>query len=219
MPHLVTNDEQIARILRGDAIERHKQQLIDYIQREMEHVVFTENDAIDPSNAERQMGRPLTSQEMERRLRPVLPSNIAFIDHPYNPDIRAVVRSKNINEYETICPYHRGVQPEHSIMQVKEIEIPDVDVLARRKSISGRDMPKSEYVPGVGFVFDPTVTRPGYVRVKQLGHEVRRGWRSVLIKLIMQGLLTITDAERLFGTDNNAAWQQHVKGVNNDIPW
>jgi hypothetical protein len=121
---------------------------------------------------------------------------------------------------ETLVPYERGWTPEHSIMMLVEKEIADVDVLSRRKSISRADLPKSEYIRGEGFVFDPTVTRPGFRKIKQVGREVTRGWRTVLIRLLVQGVITLTDVERVFGSDNTPNWAMHTgKHNHNYLPW
>ena len=217
--HIRSTDKQFAILNQGDNTEKHKQQLIDYTKEEMSHLVFLEDKLIDPTNNEKQLGTPLTSQELEKKLSTILPSNITFIDHPWNPTKKAIVRVNAFNSLETICPYERGFMPEHSVMQLVEKEVADVDVLARRKSISRKDMPKSEFVPGQGFVFDPTVTRPGFKRIKQVGREVKRGWRTVLLKLIHEGLVTITEVEKVFTPDVTASWQQHTGRRNNNLPW
>ncbi len=217
--HIRSTDKQFATLKAGDATEKHKQELLEYIKQEESHVVFVEDRLIDPTNEVKQLGRAMTSQEFEQRLRKILPSNCVFIDNPFNPTKRAIIRLTSINESETLVPYEKGWTPEHSVMQLVEKEIPDPEVLARRKSISRKDMPKSEYIQGEGFRFDDTVTRPGFKRIKQIGREIKRGWRTVLIKLCMSNVITVTDAERIFAPDNSPGWHQNLKGQTAHVPW
>lgn len=218
--HLITNDIQKGKIAQGRALDRKQQELIEHVQQEMSHTVFLDDKLIDPTNSIKQLGKPFTSQEFEKRLSTILPSNCTFIDNPYNPTKRAVIRTLPEGKTETLVPYERGWTPEHSVMQLVEKEIADVDVLSRRKAISRADLPKSEYVRGEGFVFDDTVTRPGFRKIKQVGREITRGWRTVLLKLVIQNIITLTDVERVFGTDYSPNWASHMHGRNEfTLPW
>src|SRR5580704_12771335 len=187
MPHLITNDFQKAKLARGLAIEKQTQTVLDHIKQEQSHIVYLE-EGIDPTDSIKQLGKPLTNVEFETRLLPLLPSSFVCIDNPFVLDKRAIVRLRNRNEintgaYETICPYEKGILPEHSVMMLVTKEVPNPDIMSRKAKLSGRDLPKYEYKPGEGFVWDDTVVRPGYIRVKQVGRELKRGWRTVLLKL------------------------------------
>ena len=43
MPHIVSTDKQFQTIRAGNAVERHKQQLIDYIREEASHITFLDD--------------------------------------------------------------------------------------------------------------------------------------------------------------------------------
>lgn len=224
MPHLVTNNLQRARILAGDHVEKQKQDILDYIEQEKSHVIYIEDKLVNPTDSTKQLGHILLSSIFEKKLATVLPSSITFIENPYRPGFSAVVRicpkyDTNFGQYETLSPYERGVMPEHSILQLVEEEIPDPQIVARRKSLERKDIPKHEYVPGEGFKFEGDV-RPGFIKVKKLGHEIKRGWRTVLIKLILAKVLSVYDAERLFGQDTTTNWAYHTgRKAHIDVPW
>lgn len=206
MPHILSTEKQFATIYHGDRVEDQKDKLLKYIKDEESHMVFVENDLIDPCNETKQFGNPMTSTEMETRLKKCLPLNITFIDNPFNPTKKAIVRVKNLIETETICAYERGIQPEHSVMMLVTKEVPDADVINRRKSISRKDLGRFEFDSKRGYVFDETETRPGFKKIKQIGRELKRGWRTVLLRLLGENLITLADVEKYFNSDNTAEW-------------
>ena len=216
--HLRTTTKQFATIAQGDRVEKQKNDLLQYIKQEESHIVFVEDSLVDPTNDEKQLGKPISSVTFENILRTVLPLNIAFIDNPWIPDKKAIVRVKG-TEFETICPYERGLMPEHSVMQLVTKEIPDSEVLGRRKAMNRKDLGKYEYVPGQGFVFDDTTVRPGFKRIKQVGRELKRGWRTVLLRLIQEGLISLYDVERLFGSKDHPSWAQNTGRREAVLPW
>lgn len=216
--HLITNDIQIAKIKKGNAAEQERQKLLDYIQSEMAHVTLIEDDILNPTDSLKQLGRYYTSADFEKRILSLLPSNCAVIDNPYRPGFRAIIRPTH-DGFETLCPYEGGILPEHSVMQCKTVEVPDPDFISRKKTLDRKDLPKYEWSNEHGFIFDDTVCRPGFKREKQLGRELQRGWRTVLIRLIKKGLLTVDQAERTFGTSNTATWSQNARGKFEGLPY
>ena len=215
--HLRTNSEQIAKIAKGDRIEKQKQDLLRYIKQEESHMVFLDDsNPLNPTNDLKQLGQPFTSLDFERRLKTILPSSCIFINNPWRSGFRAVVRVTPTGQ-ETVVPYESGFLPEHSVMQLVEKEVPDTEVVARNRSISRADLPKSEW-NGKEFTFDEGI-RPGYKKIKQLGRELKRGWRTVLIKCLLAKVVTLSDVERVFGTDDSPTWAQNFKYKDNIVPW
>lgn len=218
------NDIEKVRSIAGSHVEKQQQEILDYIAQERSHLVYIDNDLVNPTNSVKQLGRTMSSTELENRLRTILPSSVTFIDNPYLQDKKAVVRilnryDINFGTYETICPYERGIMPEHSVLQLNEVEVPDAQIIARKKMLDRKDLGKYEYVSGEGFRFNNPVT-PGFVKTKQLGREIKRGWRTVLIKLIMAKIITVDEAERLFGQDATTSWAYHTGRKNSiDVPW
>lgn len=223
--HIIADDRQRSLIAHGNRVDKQTQDVVDRIKEESAHAVYVDNELIDPTNDLKQLGQVLSSDMLEKRLRTVLPLSIAFIDNPFMKDKKAIVRvlnktDLNFGNYETLCAYERGIMPEHSILQRIEEEVPDIDVISRRKSISGRDLPKYEYVRGEGYRFEEGAVRPGFKKIKKIGRELKRGWRTVIIKLLIAKVLTVPDAERLFGSDTTTSWAYHTGRKNYiDVPW
>ena len=223
MTHVVS-DAQKAILRAGGRAEVERQKILDYIKEEQSHHIYIGNSLVNPTDSLKQLGRPLHSDMIERMLATVLPSSVAFIENKYKPGFRAAVRvlrntDDNHGAFETIVPYEGGIMPEHSTFQLVEEEIPDPDVISRKKSISRKDLGKFEYKKGEGFEFEEG-GRAGFVKNQKLGHTIKRGWRTVLMRLVVSGFLSVTDAERLFGSSNNPTWQQYTGKVNESlVPW
>lgn len=164
-------------------------------------VAVEDSDMVNPANYEQQLGRPMSSDELERRLAKLLPPNIRFIPNPWIHDKRAVVRLLPAGGFETICPYDAGFMPEHEVRKADVTWIRD----RFQTHLERKDLPKHEVVPGVGTVWESN-DRPGWKKVVKLGHTLRRGWRTVLVRLVQSGLLTPTTAERAFGVDDRVQW-------------
>ena len=221
--HLKTSEKQFQVVEQGDRVEAQKQKLLDYIAQEQSHVVLIDDKLVDPTNSTKQLGNYMESSLFEKKLVTILPPSCFFLDNPWKSGFRAVVRRASIStwyvDYETLCPYERGILPEHSVMQLVEKEIPDPDVISRRKSISRKDLGRFEFKKGEGYVFDERDVRPGYKKIKQLGREVKRGWRTILLKLVIANVITLTDAERVFGAPDDMRWAAQVGKQKLLLPW
>lgn len=219
MPHLVTTDKQKVTISRGNQVEKQKNDVLKYISNEMSHVVYLDDAKLNPTIEDKQLGHVLSSTEMEARLRKILPSSCVFIDNPWRFGFRAVVRLTREGQ-ETLVPYEKGPMPEHSVMSCNWKEVPDPDYISRKRALGRDSLTKHEWVPGEGFVFDENEPRPGFLKVRQIGRELKRGWRTVLIKLIQSNVLTLGDAERYFGSDDFPTWQYHTgKTAEQTVIW
>jgi hypothetical protein len=221
--HLKTSEKQFQVVEQGDRVEAQKQKLLDYIAQEQSHVVLIDNKLVDPTNSTKQLGNYMESSLFEKKLVTILPPSCFFLDNPWKAGFRAVVRRASIStwyvDYETLCPYERGILPEHSVMQLVEKEIPDPDVISRRKSISRKDLGRFEFKKGEGYIFDERDVKPGYKRIKQLGREVKRGWRTILLKLVIANVITLTDAERVFGAPDDIRWAAQAGKQKLLLPW
>jgi|SRR5579871_6105868 len=222
--HILANDKQFKVIRQGDQVEKQKEAILKELEYEKSHMVYVEDRLVNPTDSIKQLGNYMDSAMFEKKLASILPYNIAFIDNPFRQGFRAIIRPASPQlfyvGYETLCPYERGIIPEHSIMQLVEKEIPDPDVISRKKTVSRKDLGKFDYKPGQGFVFDDSTVRPGFIKVKTIGHEIKRGWRTILLKLILAQVITLTDAERVFGSKDHPSWAGHTgKLPTATLPW
>ena len=201
-------------------VKNHQAKVEEMMMQEMKNCVITENDQLNPTSWEQQVGKSLTHQQLEDKLRRVLPLNIKAVDvipldKPLSPTHRKFVRELPDGTQENIVVYERGLMPEHSVFNIKTEIVRDPTV----KHVDRKDLPKWEIVPGQGVVFDETVVKPGWKKVVRQWSEQKRGWRTVLIRLIQHRLLSLYDAERLFGSDERATWAANTGKQNIELPY
>ena len=212
--HAVFDSQTIEKQKRKAAQEKHQADVRKWVLDQVAHAVYLEDNNLSPANADRQIGQPMFANDLEVRLKKLNP-NLYFESNPFNKSKKACYLLQPGAGKVFVCAYENGVMPEHSIMKVKEEEVWDVDQV----HLNRKDMPKHEFVPGVGYQFDPTAARPGFKKVKLPWGELTRGWRTVLLKIVISGLATITDVERIFGTDNRPEWAGHTGKKPVTTPW
>ena len=191
--------------------EKQRDETLKYIERETQYCHFLNDPQNNPSIWERQLGSALTSTQLEARLRKLNP-NFIFENHPLKSDKKCLYWNDSRGK-QFICAYENGFMPEHSVFKVKEDE-----VWTGQSHFDKKDLPKGEFVPGRGMVWDSDVT-PGFKKVYIPWGEKVRGWRTVLIKIIGQRLCTPTEVEKIFGSSNSAEWHKHLGKGQSTVPW
>ncbi len=145
------------------------------------------------NNAEERMGRPMWPRELETRLQKMNP-NFVFEVIDNNPTHKrlSVVdqRGKHF-----VAVYENSLMPERSIPRIRTMEVPD---------------PMFTHVDRKDFSSDPEALKPGWRRVQIPWGESKRGWRTVLVRLIQAGLLSAEETEREFGADQTPEWHQYT---------
>lgn len=207
MPYIAYNPAHVRR----DSVEVQRQKTRDYIAEQTQYSVYLNSAKDNPSVWERQLGRAFTTPELENRLKKLNP-NLCFERHPFKPDKKCLYHIDQRGK-QFICAYENGFSPEHSVMRTKTEEVWNGDT-----HINKKDLPKGEFVPGRGFIWDSPVN-PGFKHVEIPYGERIRGWRTVLIKLLASGLCTINSVENIFGCDDTAEWKQHTGKGKTGIPW
>lgn len=146
-------------------------------------------------NAQERLGRPLFPAEFERRLLKLNP-NLYFEVIDENPSHKRLsvldARGKHF-----VAVYPNALLPERSILKFKEIDAPDPNFTGA--GVSRSDLPT-----------DPDAVKPGWRRILIPWGEHRRGWRTVLVRLIQAGLITTNQAEVEFGSDETPEWRHHT---------
>lgn len=198
------------RLLKQQEAER--QRLAEWVKEQEANQIWLRDDN-NPTNVMRQMGFPLTAAQFESKLKRILP-NMHTEFNFFRPDKKALYvidrRGKNY-----VCPYESGLMPEHSILAQKTEEIWDGTTF----HINRKDMPRAEWIPGKGFIFDERDQRPGVKKIQVPWHEVQRGWRTVLIYLVKQGFLSPAQVEKEFGTKDRIEWAQNMGRREHVTPW
>jgi len=132
------------------------------------------------ANPERQAGQRLTSTEFMRRLRLLNP--LLVMDphpnrhYPLHKDKSIISLLLPDGKKEFLLACEGDYMPEWSVMSTTSVKAPV-------------HKPQGPWAP---------------VRIPY--REVKRGWRTVLIRLLQKGLVTLDAVEKEFGSGNRASW-------------
>lgn len=186
--------------------KKHEEEKRLWALEQEKNCIYLENENEDPSNIQQQLGKFMLTPEFEKELLKILPS-LKFEFHPTNPLMKALYHISG-EEKKYICAYHADLLPEHSIVKVKKEIVWDPD---HTQPLKRSDLPKHQWVQGKGYVFEGIP--PGWKEITIPWGELKRGWRTVLLKLVKEGLMTVTQAET-FGTPTSKfgqkAWSYHL---------
>ncbi len=140
---------------------------------------------LDVMNAEQRMGRVIQLSDMIKRLKlmnPILIFEVSINDKTKMGIYRPWnnPRTKKL-EKKLICGMENGPQPEHSIITGEDHEMP---------------------VP------EAVMARPDVQTIKTFKTE-RRGWRTVIARLLQDGFIKMNQVENLFpmADGSSAHWQ------------
>jgi len=208
--------------------EEARANILTWVKDQLKDSVYVADDTVSPTNAERQMGRPLPAVEVERRLLK-LNHNLRFEHHPYNKTKKVMYYVRADGTKQTIMPYENGIIPEHSIMGAVIKETLDPAVAQNKFHIDRGSLPKHEIRPHEiseqgdvklgDVIWDDTVPLLGMKREKIPWCERIRGYRTMLVILVHAGYITATQAEQAFGSVNRPEWQKHMGKKDHKLPW
>ena len=210
---LIKDEATIANMTAGEKLDAHRQDIQDTI--DLKTAARVTDFSNSPTNPLRQWGNALTMEVFESKLATILPHFVRIFDHPSNKSVRCMhlVLPDGTMEYLQVS-WAKGLLPEHSVMYTKYEDVPDLSV----DSFSRLDLPKHEFVSmEEGWKFDTSAgPLPGYKRVETVNAEAVRGWRTVLLKLILLKVITPAQAEAVFGADDRREWAN--KTGKQDLP-
>lgn len=218
--NLIINDtEKIAKDSFKKKLDIQLEEKKKWLDQQLQHCVYVENENEDPTNIQQQLGSMMTSHFLEERLKQ-LTNRVLFEFNPINPLMKALYILKD-GKKEYFCSYHADMMPEHSIIKVKREVVWDPDYT---EPLKRADLPKHKWVEGKGYVFEGVP--PGWKEVLIPWGEIKRGWRTILIKLVKEGILTVTQAENFvpFTPTSNfgqKAWAHHLgkRNTGDSIPF
>lgn len=226
---LIKDELTLARHDALTAQEAEVDKILTKIRKLRETSALLENPDVDPTNAERQFGRALHHTEVEKRLAR-LNANLVFTPHPHNPTKRCIYVKQPTGELQYLFVCEAGLVPENSVMSIRAHDELTPDALKLGWKVDKADVPKHEVIPHeitddgvvnrVGEVkFDKGALLPGRERLESAHNEIQRGYRTVLLRLILGGYITETGAEREFGTQDKAAWAGGLGRRTKQTPW
>lgn len=215
---VIKDTEKLQKEKLKNKIDIHEEQKRMWMEHQLQHCVFMENDSEDPTNIQQQIGQMMTAADLEERLKK-LTNRLVFEYNPINPLMKAIYILKD-GKKEYFCSYHGDIMPEHSIVKVKKEVVWDPDY---KEPLKRTELPKHKWVPGKGYEFEGIP--PGWKEVVVPWGEIKRGWRTILIKLVKEGILTVTQAENFVPQNPTSAfgqkaWSHHLgKRKGNEIPF
>jgi hypothetical protein len=214
---LTRTDDDLAKTIMMDEAAYKRHRTLDYlVEQEKQCPVISRSDGVDLTERPQQLGRPLTHVAFERRLKKLVP-HLVFKDSP-NPTLRSIFLLEPGGHLEYVTCHPRGIIPEHSVMRKVIREVLDPEFMASSDREISRTSPEdtvtvedTESPFGFRYEFNPEMKRPGMKYVPQGHGEAERGWRTVLLRLIVAGHTTVDAVEREFGADNRAEWAHATK--------
>jgi hypothetical protein len=213
---LTRTDDDVAKVLMMDAVAYQRHQTLAYLVDEEKKCPVVSKDGVDLGQKDQQLGRALSHTTFERKLKKLIPQ-IVIKDSP-NPTLRSVFFKLPTGQLTYVTCHPRGIIPEHSIMKKVVKEVLDPEFMATKDRELSR--PSDEDVVrvedkesplGFRYDFNPEMKRPGMKYVVQGHGEQERGWRTVLLRLIVSRYTTVDAVEREFGADTRAEWAHATK--------
>lgn len=198
--------------------ELEEERFRTWVNLETQNSVFLLDERTDPTNTLARLGKPMTTEVLEEKLRRINP-NLRFFYNRFNSTKKwCALYDPGEKKLVKLFPYEAGLMPERSIMSRRVLDVPDTH-LPSVPHIERADLPDYEYIPGKGEFFDPSRPLPGFRRVEVPWREEVRGWRTVVLRLIVLGVIPATAAEKVFGPDDTPEWAGHMGKREKTRPW
>jgi hypothetical protein len=148
----------------------------------------------DVTDPERQRGTLLTVREVEDKIKKLIgPDRCHFEVHPVNPSKKCFYFVKPNQERWFVCAFENGLMPEWSIMSYKDEWVVDPSV---------DHIDKAEVLRTDGHA--------GMKKIRRPWREDVRGWRSVLVAILLKGLITPDQLERSLRETDRATWHKKL---------
>lgn len=242
---IVIDSQAAGRIEARRYYEEQQQETKTWIEEQTKFARFNDDEETSPLNSAVKLGRPMHSKELESRLAKLNPK-LVFIWGKFNTSHKKLGFQLPNNQIEELFVYEAGIMPERSMRNLKEIEVLDNEYVPKSGDVNPSDyewvpvVPDEDDIPeyaqggswskdgwahpigmfhGKWMLKDPNATRPGFVRKALAWSESVRGWRTVLVKLVKAGFLTVSQVEREFLNDNTPEWKQHMGFGETTRPW
>ena len=203
---LVLDSQRLEQRRQEKTVERHREQIRKAYENLFSLSVWIDSEE-NPTDILKRLGTPMTHLELEARLKK-LTGELHFEDHPdnwrrkalpgtwlsgslplsYTTPKRVAYRVLPDGSRQYLFAYEAGIMPEYSILRRISLDRWDGKTTHIDRKDLGRDL------------------KPGTKRLDLPWREEVRGWRTVLVRLIQCGILTVEQVERTFGSGKTASW-------------
>ena len=187
---IINDTERQSKVAVFSKYEKNQENFLQVSQHEVKDSIHVARIS-DPGR----LGTPLWPKQFEDRLTR-LNANLVFEVIDLNPTHKRLSVVDQRGKHAVVV-YENSLMPERSIPKLRELEVPD----------TGWDHSKTKRTD---FAKDTAALRPGWRKVTVPWGEAKRGWRTVLVRLIQAGLITTTQAETEFGSDETPEWRQYT---------
>ncbi len=214
---LLNTSENLNSRLSYDKKEKQREQMAAWVEQQTKNSIFLEDEKTNPANALARIGKAMLAGELEGKLKK-LNSSLHFEYNSFN-STKKMIYLVDRRGKTPLFPYEAGVMPERSIMNTKEEMVPVEDIYEsttfkmNRKDLGKQtwDEKKQEFVSDT--------PNPYLRKVLIPWSEKTRGWRTILIKLVIAGAITPKQAEDTFGSHNTREWQNSLGKAKHNLPW
>lgn len=214
---LIKDSEQFLKTLVSAQFEAQDAKLRQWEEESVANSILVKDGDLNAGNAAYQMGKAYTNFEFEAKLQKLNP-NFRFntFKNKEGQPARGIWLLTP-EGMKSIMGYGVGLIPENSIRRVYYKDI-------REKGVKKIHIDRSEIKAdwdneNKEFKFDTSKPMPGFRRVWLADRELVRGWRTVLLRLMQEGYLKLTDVEREFGISDRQTWAYGTGKAGADKPW
>lgn len=215
---LVKDSDMIQRHVAAFEYQRDNEQLARYLEDQLKPPGgFNDDQGLSRCNPEKQRGRAMSTEEFERRLSKIAP-HLVFRSYGDSTK-RGVYWNFGTPQQKSLAFENSANMPEFSIFEPVNRELQNKIVAHESFRLSGKDLPKYEIVPEERDAAG-NITRqaeihwagplPGMENREDAWREKVRGWRELLVKLVIAGQITISAMEQEFGTANRRGYAHYL---------
>ncbi|CAB4142873.1 hypothetical protein UFOVP434_46 [uncultured Caudovirales phage] len=176
-------------------------QRINESLRQYDHAVLI-GKGDDPTDIMQRMGKCLSPAELIKKLYK-LSYYIAVERNPKNPKMYVLYSTRG-GKKTYIGAFEDSLVPERTLMDTKTVEDVDPSTLDPAWTPGKYDAPLKD-VHGI-IQIDESQPRPGLIKYTIPWHITKMGYRTLLLRLMQQGIVSKTKIELEFGNDNTPEW-------------
>lgn len=199
-----------------------REELAKWVAENEQNCTYYETDGLPMIEQMRMIGKPLTHQEFEAKLKKLNPSvQFMFVTGSlFCPHKKLVLNGRELDG--TIYPI--GTISERSIWRIEEEETPDDLYDPNFKVPHVSEFGAAEWCPIEGYeaLWEPEgrgigrwkktdeTLRPGWTKRPKRWGEKRRGWRTILIRGVLMHLWTPWQVETEFSVAQTPEWRRYL---------
>lgn len=205
----INDEKRLQELAIRKSDEDQKQKVLDYALLTERFAVKVKSED-DTSIYEKQLGSKLTPAEFETKLKKINPN---FIFRSFNNKKGELIRGLCLPVVPYADAYSVDIIPEFSVLTLKREVVQDPSALRADFVLNRKDLPKGKWVQydngdgtiTAGWEFESDVF-PGMKVQNTQWHEKIRGWRTLLSRMIIRGILNVTEVEKEFGAADRKSW-------------